>query len=81
MKTNLKKNELVGLLLLFLAGTCFGVGLFITFWGANRPLFYGSLDYLLSGKELLIFPLFYGLAAILWALGKIELSEMRPGKR
>lgn len=81
MKSNVRRHELMGLLLVFLSGTCLGIGLFITYWGANRPLFYGSLDYLLGGRELIIFPLFFGTAALLWVLGQIELKEMRPGKR
>ncbi len=78
---NLRKHELLGLFFLFLAASLFGIALYLTFWGANRPLFYGSLDYLLKGKELLLFPLLYGTAAVLWALGRIELKEATPGKR
>ena len=78
---NLRKHEILGLVFLFIAGSLLGVGLYLTFWGANRPIFYGSLDYLLKGKELLLFPLLYGTAAVLWALGRIELKEATPGKR
>ena len=78
---NLRKHEILGLAFLFIAGSLLGVGLYLTFWGANRPIFYGSLDYLLTGKELLIFPLIFGLSAVLWALGKIELKEAMPGKQ
>ena len=81
MKHNLRKHEIIGLILIFLAGTFFGVGLYIIFWAANRPIFYGSLDYLLSGKEFLLFPIFFGSAAILWVLGQIELKEIMPGKK
>ncbi|RMF07084.1 hypothetical protein D6764_00650 [Candidatus Woesearchaeota archaeon] len=80
VKSNLKKHELVGLLLVFLAGTCLGIGLFIVLWGANRPLYYGSLDYLIRGRELIVFPLFFGTAALLWALGQVELRWMKPGR-
>ncbi len=78
---NLRKHEILGLFFLFIAGSLLGLGLYLTFWGANRPIFYGSLDYLLNGKELFLFPLLYGTAAVLWALGRIELKEAVPGKR
>jgi len=78
---NLRKHEVLGLIFIFIAASLFGLGLYLTFWGANRPIFYGSLDYLLKGKELLIFPLLYGTAAVLWVLGSIELKEAMPGKR
>lgn len=78
---NLRKHEVLGLVFLFLAGSLFGLGLYLTFWAANRPIFYGSLDYLLHGKELLLFPILYGLAAVLWAVGWIELKEATPGKQ
>lgn len=80
MVSNLKRHEIIGIILIFLAGTSFGIGLYITIWGANRPLFYGSLDFLLKGNEFLLFPLFYGVAALLWVLGKIELKEALPGR-
>jgi len=81
MKHNLRKHEIIGLILLFLAGTTFGIGLYIIMWGANRPIFYNSLDYLLRGKEFLLFPIFFGASAVLWSLGKIELKDILPGKR
>ncbi|MBN2422810.1 hypothetical protein JXB41_06275 [Candidatus Woesearchaeota archaeon] len=80
MKTNLRKHELIGLLLIFLAGTCFGFGLYITFWAALRPLYYNSLDYVIKGKDMFLFPLFYGLAFVLYSLGQIELKEAIPGR-
>lgn len=81
MQHNLRKYELIGLLLIFLSGTSLGIGIYIASWGANRPLFYGSLEHLIKGRELLIFPLFFGTAALLWALGHIELREAMPGKK
>ncbi len=80
-KHNLRKHEILGLIFLFIAGSLFGLGLYLTFWGANRPVFYGSIDYLLKGKELLLFPLLYGTAMVLLALGMIELKEATPGKQ
>jgi hypothetical protein len=81
MVSDLKRHEIIGLIMIFCAGSLIGLGLYITFWGANRPIFYGSIDYLISGKEFLLFPLFYGLGFVLWALGHIELKEAMPGKR
>ncbi|MFH2021454.1 MAG: hypothetical protein ABIJ34_08645 [archaeon] len=80
MVSNLKKHEIIGLLMIFLSGTLIGFGLYLTFWGANRPLFFGRLDQLISGREFLLFPMFYGLGLVLFELGKIELKEAMPGK-
>ena len=41
MQHNLRRYELIGLILIFLAGTSLGIGLYMVIWGANRPLFYG----------------------------------------
>jgi len=80
-KHNLRKHEILGLVFLFIAGSLLGLGLYLTAWAAYRPIFYGSSAYLLKGKELLLFPLIFGTAAVLWALGRIELKEAMPGKR
>jgi hypothetical protein len=81
LKSNLKRHELIGLIMIFLSGTLLGLGLYITFWGANRPLLFGNMDYLLKGKEFLLFPIFYGFSFVLFALGQIELKEAMPGRR
>jgi hypothetical protein len=80
MTSNLRTHEIIGLTLQFLAGTLFGVGMYIAVWGASRPIFYGSLEYLIQGKEFLMFPLLFGTSAVLWSLGAIELKEALPGK-
>ena len=80
MVTNFRKHEFIGLLMIFMGGTLLGFGLYLTMWGANRPIFYGSLQYLMTGREFIVFPLFFGLGLVLLALGKIELKEMVPGK-
>jgi len=80
MQANLRKHEIIGLVMIFLGATCLGIGLYLTLWGATRPIFYQSTDYLIRGKELMIFPLFYGVGALLLAIGKIELKEAMPGK-
>lgn len=81
MNSNLKRHELIGLIMIFLAGTFIGLGLYVTIWGAIRPLYFGDTDFLMKGKEFLLFPIFYGLGFVLYSLGKIELKEAMPGKR
>jgi len=76
-----KRNEILGLVMIYLGGTLLGLGLYATFWGANRPLFYSSVDQLIQGYEWLIFPGFYGLGFLLLALGKIEIKEVKPRKK
>ncbi|MFC1690865.1 hypothetical protein ACFL0W_01680 [Nanoarchaeota archaeon] len=78
MVSNLRKHEIIGLIMLFLAGTCFGAGIYITFYMAN---FYGELNQILRGGGFVIFPLFFGVGSVLWALGKIELKYVTPGKK
>jgi nitric oxide reductase large subunit len=78
MVMNLKRHEHVGLLLVFIAASWLGLGLYSTLLAANRLLL--AQVPLIAGKELLIFPIFYGLGAILLILGGIELREALPGK-
>jgi hypothetical protein len=81
MKHNLRRHEFIGLVLVFLGATCLGIGLYLTLLGAiGRPLMYQSSDYFIKGKEFILFPIFYGIGAVLFALGKIELKEALPGK-
>ncbi|HIH14603.1 MAG TPA: hypothetical protein HA224_05130 [Nanoarchaeota archaeon] len=78
MATNLKMHEHFGLLLVFLGATWLGFGLYGTLLAANRLLLANVP--LIAGKELLIFPIFYGLGALMLVFGKIELREALPGK-
>ncbi|MBD3262781.1 hypothetical protein GF374_00175 [Candidatus Woesearchaeota archaeon] len=78
MKANLKTHEHIGLFLMFAGATWFGFGIYGTLLAANRLLL--SEVPLISGKELLIFPIFYGLGALMLAFGQIELKEALPGK-
>ncbi len=80
-KSNLRKHELLGLFYQLISGTCFGLGVYYAFWSAVRPLYFNSLKYSISGKDYLIFPLFFGLSFVLWSLGRIELKEAKPGKK
>jgi len=78
MKHNLRAHEAIGLFLIFLGATWLGFGLYGTLLAANRLLL--AQVPLIAGKELIVFPLFYGLGALMIALGKIELREALPGK-
>ena len=42
MRSNLKRHEFIGLVMIFIAGTLLGVGIYLTVWGAVRPLLYGT---------------------------------------
>lgn len=78
MKLNLKSHEHMGLFLIFAGTTWLGFGIYGTLLAANRLLL--AEVPLISGKELLIFPIFYGLGALMLALGQIEIKEALPGK-
>jgi hypothetical protein len=78
MNHNMKKHEHIGLLLVFFGATWLGFALYGTLLAANRMLIQNMP--LIAGKELLIFPMFYGIGAVLLMLGLIELRELRPGK-
>ena len=78
MATNLKQHEHFGLLLVFLGATWLGFAVYGTMLAANRLLLANVP--LIAGKELLIFPIFYGLGALMLSLGHIELREALPGK-
>lgn len=75
---NVKLHEFMGLFLIFLGATWLGFGIYGTLLAANRLLL--AQVPLIAGKELIVFPLFYGLGALMIALGKIELREALPGK-
>lgn len=77
-RMNLKQHEFIGLFLIFVGATWLGFALYGTLLAANRLLLANVP--LLVGKELLIFPIFYGLGALLFVLGSIELREAMPGK-
>ena len=75
---NLRQHEFIGLFLVFIGATWLGFGLYGTMLAANRLLLANVP--LLAGNELLIFPIFYGLGAVLLVLGLIEVKEALPGK-
>ena len=78
MKHNLKQHEHIGLFLIFLGATWLGFAIYGTMLAANRLLL--AQVPLIAGKELLMFPIFYGLGAMILVLGQIELREAMPGK-
>ncbi len=78
--SNLMRHEMIGLVLLFLAGACAGIGLYFTIWFAVRPLFYQNIAFAIRVNEFLLLPIFYGAAAVLWSFGRIELKESGPNK-
>ena len=75
---SLRRHEMLGLVLVFFGATCIGIGLYVTVYMALGK-FLG--DYMIRGTDYLLFPLFYGLGALLWSLGKIELKDVMPGRR
>ena len=76
-KANLKRHEYLGLLLIFIGTTWLGFALYGTLLAANRLVVQLPL---IGGNELFIFPLFYGMGALMFVLGQIELREAMPGK-
>ena len=78
MKHNLRTHEFMGLFLVFIGATWLGLGLYGTLLAANRLLL--AQVPLIAGKELIMFPVFYGFGALMLFLGKIELREALPGK-
>jgi len=79
VKFNLKQHEHIGLLLVFIGASWLGFAVYGTMLAANRLLIPNMP--LIAGRELFIFPLFYGFGALLLMLGHIELREAMPGKK
>jgi hypothetical protein len=78
VRLNIRHHEFIGLFLVFIGATWLGFALYGTMLAANRLLLANVP--LLSGNELFVFPIFYGLGAVLLVLGLIELKEVLPGK-
>ena len=78
VKSNVRKHEMIGLALIFTGATWLGFALYGTLLAANRLLL--AQVPLIAGRELFIFPVFYGLGALMFVLGQIELREALPGK-
>jgi hypothetical protein len=76
----MRKHEVFGLLYQFLGATCIGIGIYNAVWYAIRPIKYG-MTALPQGGEWLIFPFFFGVGAVLWSLGSIELKDVEPTSR
>jgi hypothetical protein len=81
MASTMRKHEVLGIVYQFLGATSIGIGIFNAVWYAVRPIKFGSLTVLPSGLEWASFPLFFGLGAVLWTLGSIELKDVEPTSR
>lgn len=77
----MKKHEFIGLVMIFFSGALMGLGLYMTFWAAIRPLYYSSLNYLIKWHEILFLMLIFGMSYLLKSLGKIEIKEALPGSK
>ncbi len=69
---------MLGLLYQFLGASSIGIGIYWSVWAGVRTIHYRSIS-LVSGGEWLLFPLLFGVGAVLWSLGSIELKEAEPG--
>lgn len=78
VKQNLRKHEVLGLFYQFLAATCIGYGIHQAVWLAVRSVYYKTLTPV-NGAEWLLFPILFGVGAVLWSLGSVELKEAQPG--
>ncbi len=81
MANTMRKHELLGLLYQFLGATSIGIGLYNAMWYAVRPIKMSNLNFMPTGWDWAIFPLFFGLGAVLWTLGTIELKDVEPTTR
>jgi hypothetical protein len=77
----MRKHEVLGLFYQFLGATSIGIGVYTAAWYAVRPLKLGTLAAMPVGADWLVFPLFFGVGAILWSLGTIELKDVEPTSR
>ncbi len=75
---NLRRHEVLGLLYQFLGASCVGIGIYYAVWAGTRSILYRTVN-IVSGAEWLLFPLLFGVGAVLWSLGAIELKEAEPG--
>ncbi len=77
-KKNMMIHEIIGAILIFIGVSWLGVGLYYTISVAIDS----NAGFLLWGSTAIwaIFPLFYGLGALLVMFGIIELRELLPGK-
>lgn len=81
MEKGLRKHELLGLLYQFIGATSIGIGIYFAIWFGVRPVVYRSTEFAVSGTEWLLFPLLFGLGAVLWTLGNVEVKEAIPGHK
>jgi hypothetical protein len=78
---SMRTHELLGLGYQFLGATSIGIGIYNAVWFAMRPIQLNSIAATPTGADWLMFPLFFGIGAILWSLGSIELKDVVPTSR
>jgi len=78
--SNLRKNEVWGLIYQFIGATSIGAGIYYAVWAAVRSIYYRTLM-TPSGWEYLLFALFFGVGAILYSFGSIEIKEVPPSHK
>jgi hypothetical protein len=81
MKSTMRKHEIFGLVYQFLGATSIGIGIYNAVWYAVKPQKFGTLSAMPTGWDWISFPLFFGLGAVLWSLGSIELKDVAPTSR
>jgi len=78
---NLRNHEILGLLYQLIGATSVGVGIYFAVWFAVKPLLYGSPAFVPQATDWFLLFIFFGLGALLWSLGGIEIKEALPGHR
>jgi hypothetical protein len=81
MANTMRKHEVLGLCYQFLGATSIGIGIYNAVWYAVRPIKFGSLSFVPTGWDWAVFPLFFGLGAVLFTLGTIEIKDVEPTSR
>lgn len=79
MDGRFRKHEILGLVYQFIGMTSIGIGIYFAVSFAVRPIINQSVLFTVQTGEWLLFPLFFGLGGVLWALGTIEIKEAMPG--
>lgn len=80
IRLGLRGSELVGLLLRILGATSWGLGLSFACWVGVRPLYYRDAAFALQATDGGLFLVFFGLGAVLWTFGSVELRGLLPAR-
>lgn len=78
--TRLRKNELWGLFYQFIGATTIGAGIYYAVWAAVRSIYYKTIM-TPSTIEYLLFAVFFGIGAVLYSFGSIEIKEVQPSHK